>query len=131
MHPRATDEEIEQFVEKDEIKPKIGQLIEALEQHPPFEDKLLSNVKEKAWTPMNGYTHGGIHQVSRRLVGDFIEPAFEDESLLEVIQFAGIMGLIAFGEIAAMAEREDLVADAQALLASGDVQGVHPCNITK
>src|SRR3546814_15954556 len=48
IHHRATDEEIEQFVEKDEIKPKIWQLIEALEQHPPFEDKLLSNVKEKA-----------------------------------------------------------------------------------
>src|SRR3546814_4546976 len=84
--------------------------MEGLEQHPPFEDKLLSNVKEKGWTPMTGYTHGGIHQVSRRLVGDFIEPAFEDESLLEVIQFAGIMGLIAFGEIAALPERADLVA---------------------
>src|SRR3546814_7659570 len=116
---------IEQFVEKDEIKPKILQLIDALEQHPPFEDKLLSNVKEKVWTPMNGYTHGGIHQVSRRLVGDFIEPAFEDESLLEVIQFAGIMGLIAFGEIAAIAEREDLVAEAQAMMDSGAVQVLH------
>ncbi len=118
----ATDDEIEQFVEKDEIKPKMWQLIEALEQHPPFEDKLLSNVKEKAWTPMNGYTHGGIHQVSRRLVGDFIEPAFEDESLLEVIQFAGIMGLIAFGEIAAMAERKDIVAEAQAMMDSAAAQ---------
>lgn len=107
------------------IKLKIWQLIEALEQHPPFEDKLLSNVKEKAWTPMNGYTHGGIHQVSRRLVGDFIEPAFEDESLLEVIQFAGIMGLIAFGEIAAMAEREDIVAEAQAMMDSGAAQVLH------
>src|SRR3546814_14235931 len=86
MHPRATDEEIEQFVEKDEIKPKIWQLIEALEQHPPFEDKLLSNVKEKAWKPMNGYTHGGIHQVSSRLVGDVIQPALDDESLLAVSQ---------------------------------------------
>ncbi len=125
IHHRATDDEIEQFVEKDEIKPKIWQLIEALEQHPPFEDKLLSNVKEKVWTPMNGYTHGGIHQVSRRLVGDFIEPAFEDESLLEVIQFAGIMGLIAFGEIAAMAEREDIVAEAQAMMDSGAAQVLH------
>ena len=74
---------------------------------------------------MNGYTHGGIHQVSRRLVGDFIEPAFEDESLLEVIQFAGIMGLIAFGEIAAMAEREDVVAEAQAMMDSGAAQVLH------
>lgn len=125
IHYRATDDEIEQFVDKDEIKPKIWQLIEALEQHSPFEDKLLSNVKEKAWTPMNGYTHGGIHQVSRRLVGDFIEPAFEDESLLEVIQFAGIMGLIAFGEIAAMAEREDIVAEAQAMVDSSAAQVFH------
>ena len=122
IHHRATDDEIEQFVEKDEIKPKMWQLIEALEQHPPFEDKLLSNVKKKAWAPMNGYTHGGIHQVSRRLVGDFIEPAFEDESLLEVIQFAGIMGLIAFGEIAAMAERKDFVAEAQAMMDSSATQ---------
>ena len=126
IHHRATDDEIEQFVKKDEVRPRMWQLIEALEQHPPFEDKLLSNIKEKAWNPMNGYTHGGIHQVSRRLVGDLIEPAFEEESLLEVVQFAGIMGLIAFGEIAAMAGREDIVAEAQAMMDSGAVQIV-PC----
>lgn len=125
IHHRATDDEIEQFVEKDEIKPKMWRLIEALEQHPPFEDKLLSNVKEKAWAPMNGYTHGGIHQVSRRLVGDFIEPAFEDEALLEVMQFAGIMALVALGEIAAMAERKDIVAEAQAMMDSGAAQVLH------
>ena len=68
------------------------------------------------------YTHGGIHQVSRRLVGEFIEPAFEDETLLEVIQFAGIMGLIAFGEVAAMAERNDIVAEAQAMMERGATQ---------
>lgn len=122
IHYRATDNEIEQFVEKDKIKPNMKQLIKALEQHPPFEDKLLSNIREKAWTPMNGYTHGGIHQVSRRLVGDFIEPAFEDEALLEAIQFVGVMGLITFSEIAAMAEREDIVAEAQAMMSSGAAQ---------
>lgn len=125
LHHRATDDEITQFVEKDEIKPKLWQMIEALEQQPPFEDKLLSNVKESAWTSMNGYTHGGIHQVSRRLVGDFIEPAFEDASLLEVIQFAGILGLISFGEIAAMANREDLVTEAQAMIDGGAAQVIH------
>lgn len=119
LHHRATDAEIEGFVEKDEIKPKMWELIEALEQAPPFEDKLLSIVKEKAWQPMNGYTHGGIHQVSRRLQGDFIEPFFEDAALLEAIQFAGTMALIAFGEIAAMAGRNDLVGEAQAMMDNG------------
>lgn len=122
VHHRATDTEIERFVEKDEIKPKMWQMIEALEQQPPFDDKLLSYVKAKAWEPMNGYTHGGIHQISRRMVGDFIEPAFNDESLLEVIQFAGIMSLYAFGEIADMADRKDLVAEAQAMMDNGGAE---------
>lgn len=119
LHHRATDAEIEAFVANDEIKPKMWELIEALEQAPPFQDKLLSSVKEKAWTPMNGYTHGGIHQVSRRLQGDYIEPAFEDEALLEVVQFAGTMALIAFGEIAALAGRTDLIEETQAMMDSG------------
>ena len=119
LHHRATDAEIEKFVEKDEIKPKMGELIDALEQGSPFEDKLLSSVKEKAWKPMNGYTHGGIHQVSPRLQGDYIEPAFDDEALLEVIQFAGTMALIAFGEIAALAKRTDLIEETQAMIDSG------------
>src|SRR3546814_1462298 len=42
-HHRATDEEIEQFVEKDEIKPKIWQLIEALEQQDRTSTRLNSN----------------------------------------------------------------------------------------
>lgn len=58
---------------------------------------------------MNGYTHGGVHQVSRRMQGDYIEPAFEDASLLEVIRFCRTMALIAFGQIAGLAGRSDLV----------------------
>jgi hypothetical protein len=58
---------------------------------------------------MNGYTHGGVHQVSRRLQGDYIEPAFDDDSLLEVVSFCRTMALIAFGQIASLAGRSDLV----------------------
>ena len=119
LHHRATDAEIEVFIDKDEIKPRMWELIEALEEAPPFQDKLLSSVKDKAWKPMNGYTHGGIHQVSHRLQGHYIEPFFEDEALLEVIQFAGTMALVALGEIAAMAGRNDVVDEAQAMIDSG------------
>lgn len=119
LHHRATDPEIESFVEKDEIKPKMWALIDALEHAPPFQDKLLSSVKDQAWNAMNGYTHGGIHQVSHRLHGDYIEPFFEDEALLEVIQFAGTLALIGFGEIATMAARPDLVEEAQEMMDTG------------
>lgn len=122
LYHRATDAEVEHFIEKDDIKLTMSKLIEALEAEPPFQNGLLSSVKAKAWEPMNGYTHGGIHQISRRLQGDFIEPAFEEESLLEVIQFAGTMSLIGFSEIAAMAGRHDIVAEAQGMMDSGASQ---------
>ena len=119
LHYRASDAEIESFVNQDRIAPKFADLIAALEQAPPFDDKLLSHVKESAWGPMNGYTHGGIHQVSHRLQGDYIEPNFDDGAILEVVQFAGTLALMAYGEIAHMAGRDELVAEAQSMMDRG------------
>jgi len=119
LHYRASDAEIETFVNQDRIAPKFADLIVALEEAPPFDDKLLSHVKDSAWGPMNGYTHGGIHQVSHRLQGDYIEPNFGDDAVLEVVQFAGTLALMAYGEIAHMAGREELVAEAQAKMDGG------------
>jgi hypothetical protein len=109
LHYCASDDDIEAFVEKDIIAPRFGALISAIEERPEFAGKFLSTVKDGAWNAMNGYTHGGVHQVSRRLQGDYIEPAFEDASLLEVIRFCRTMALIAFGQIAGLAGRSDLV----------------------
>jgi len=109
IHYCASEEEIDAFVEKDIIAPRVGALIKAIEERPEFAGEFLSTVKDSAWNAMNGYTHGGVHQVSRRLQGDYIEPAFEDASLLEVIRFCRTMALIAFGQIAGLAGRSDLV----------------------
>jgi len=116
LHHCASDAEIEMFIARDRIDPKLFELIEAVEQHPGFDSKFLSNIKGSAWSAMNGYTHGGIHQISRRLDGDYIEPCFEDDALLEVLQFSATMALIAFAQIAALAAREDLVKEADALM---------------
>lgn len=119
LHYCASDAEIETFVEKDQIAPRLGALIDAIEERPEFESKFLSTVKESAWNAMNGYTHGGIHQISRRMQGEYIEPYFEDDSLLEVVQFAGTMALIAFGQIAVLAGRDDLVVEADEMMTTG------------
>ncbi|QPI72206.1 DUF6988 family protein [Sphingobium sp. Cam5-1] len=116
LHHCASDAEIETFSAKDRIDPTFGELIDAVEQKPGFDSKFLSNVKDSAMKAMHGYTHGGIHQVSRRLDGDYIEPCFEDGALLEVIQFSATMALIAFGQTAALADREDLIVAADALM---------------
>ncbi len=108
LHYCATDEQLNGFVEKDEIALTFGKLIEEIEEVDGFEDGLFSSVKDSSWSAMNGYTHGGIHQVSRRMVGEYIEPSFEDGALLEVIRFSGAMALIGLGQIAFMADRKDL-----------------------
>lgn len=116
LHHCASDAEIETLIAKDRIDPPFGAMIDAIEQKPEFDSKFLSTVKDSAMKAMHGYTHGGIHQVSRRLHGDYIEPCFEDGALLEVIQFSATMALIAFGQIAALADREDLIVAADALM---------------
>ena len=116
LHHCASDAEIETFITKDRIDPRFGALIDAIEQKPGFDSKFLSTVKDSAMKAMHGYTHGGVHQVSRRLEGDYIEPCFEDGALLEVIQFSATMALIAFGQIAVLADREDLIVAADALM---------------
>lgn len=108
LHRCASDWELERFVEKDELLPTFAKLIEAIEQTPEFSEQILSKAKKAAWGPMNGYTHGGIHQISRRLVDGNIEPAFGDSEILEVIGFTGAFALIALGQIAELANSKDL-----------------------
>lgn len=119
LHYCASDAELETFVEKDLIAPRFGALIDAIEERPEFDRKFLSKVKESAWNAMNGYTHGGIHQISRRMQGEYIEPCFEDDSLLEVIHFSGTMALIALGQIAALAGRDDLIVEVDEMMTNG------------
>jgi hypothetical protein len=112
LHHCATNGEIETFVEKDAV-PKIGPMIEALERKEEFAGGFLSKWKQDGWNAMNGYTHGGIHQVSRRMQGKYIEPSFEDEALLEAIRFTGTMAILALGQIAAIAGNQELWKEAE------------------
>jgi hypothetical protein len=124
LHYCATDEEIDAFIEKDQIAIHLGDLIVAIEKQPPFSGRFLSSIKKNGWKALNGYTHGGIHQISRRMQGEFIEPAFEESSIIEVINFSSTMALLAFGQIASMAGRDDLVAEADSVICAGMNGGI-------
>ena len=108
LHHCSSDDELGAFLEKDVIPLTFGKLIAAIEEKPEFPNGILSGVKDSAWKAMNGYTHGGIHQVSRRMKGDYIEPDFEDDALLEVLRFSGAIALLALGQIASLAARKDI-----------------------
>lgn len=50
--------------------PKISDMLDAIDSSaPPQIGKMLRDLKQGAWGPMNSYVHGGIHPVIRSVVG--------------------------------------------------------------
>ena len=80
-----------------------------------YEDKIgtpggvLSGFKVSAWTQMNDFTHTGFLQVSRRHKPGRVEASYPDQDLTNALGAAGALGLIAAGQLIAIAGRHDLV----------------------
>jgi hypothetical protein len=114
----ATPQELEAFVEKDALPLNFGQMIDTVETHKDFEDKVLSGLKKNTWDAMNGYTHGGMHQVARRIKEDSIEPNYEPEEVIEVLKASGFLALMALLQIARLAGKVDLEKEVSTRLSS-------------
>ena len=56
----ATPEQVEAFVAKETLPLSFGGLVEAVEAHADFSDKMLSQLNHSSWKAMNSYTHGGM-----------------------------------------------------------------------
>ena len=101
---------------KDDLPLNFGQMIDAIEGHRDFADKVLSGVKKSTWTAMNGYTHGGMHQIARRIKGNSIEPNYEPEEVIEVLKASGFFALMALLQIARLAGKGELEKEVSARL---------------
>jgi hypothetical protein len=112
----ATPEELQAFAASDQRPLKFGPMVMAIESHPSFEGKVLSGIKLHAWKAMNGYTHGGMHQVARRIKSGSIEPNYEPEEVIEVLKASGYFALMALQQIARIASDEALASEVGALL---------------
>jgi hypothetical protein len=117
----ATPDELDNFVKKDRLPSDLdfGDMVTAIEAHENFPDQALSNLKHNSWKAMNGYTHGGMHQVSRRFNGNDIEPTYAPEEIIEVLLAAGTFALMALLQIARLAKNENLVRDINQKLDTG------------
>lgn len=117
----ATVPQLEAFIEKDALPPKLsfGDMIAAIEQQPAFATKVLSGIKAAAWTPMNGYTHGGMHQIARRAKDGSIEPNYDPDEVVEVLKAAGTFALMALQQIAVLADASELIEEVREKLANG------------
>lgn len=112
-------------MEKDRLPQRNGSdirfetMIEEIEKHDGFGDKVFSQLKHNSWKAMNSFTHGGMQQVFRRLKGDSIEPNYDDEEVIEVLRAGGTFALLALQHAAQMAKRADVVATVQHKLSEG------------
>ena len=94
----------------------MWQLVEAIEAHPDFSDKVLSGIHSNVWRAMNSYTHAGMLQVARRMKQGSIEPNYEPAEVAEVIRAAGFFALLALNQIAQMADADEVVQHTHDLL---------------
>lgn len=116
LHLCATSEELKAFVDKDALPLNFGQMIEAIETHDDFGDKVLSGIKMQVWKAMHGYTHGGMHQISRRIKGNSIEPNYGPEEVTEVLKASGLFALMSLLQIGRLADNDKVITDVTKLL---------------
>jgi hypothetical protein len=99
----ATADELIQFVDNDSLKRAVREMVAEIQERDEFVGGVLANWQRNAWNPLNGYTHGGMHQVARRIKGATIEPSYEPEEVIEVLKSSGQFALMALLQIARLA----------------------------
>lgn len=103
----ADEAELERF-KRGKINKNFAILIEEYESKINDPNGVLSKFKDTAWSPMNGFTHTGFIQVSRRHSPGKLEGTYDAKELSHALGVAGALGLIAAGQLVGMAGREDL-----------------------
>jgi hypothetical protein len=104
----ATDSDIERF-KKGTFDKKFGELVSSVESAIGTPNGVLSNFKESAWKALNGFTHTGMIQVSRRHTPGRIEANYPEDEIKKALGVAGALGLIAAGVLIEISGREDLL----------------------
>ena len=75
-------------------------------------EKALSKAKKNAWNAMHSYTHGGLHQISRKIKASTIESDIDNEEIEEIICFAELIGSLSFSAMIEMSKpsgKDDVV----------------------
>ncbi|KJQ88405.1 MULTISPECIES: DUF5677 domain-containing protein [Vibrio] len=81
----------------DKFEKPFGVLVKEIEEK---KVKGLSNAKKNNWKTLNGLTHSGAGQVSRRISGHQIGSNFSEGFIEDTMKFANDYGLLAAGELA-------------------------------
>jgi hypothetical protein len=79
----ATDEELNRFIEKDEIKLTLAEMAEAIDPAHNSGD-LFQDLKKRSWKALNSYTHTGMLQLGRRFTGHEVVNSYSEGEIYEM-----------------------------------------------
>ncbi|MDP3700743.1 MAG: hypothetical protein Q8R72_07540 [Hylemonella sp.] len=97
----ATQEDLDRF-KRGKVKQEFQELIAAFEAKVGNGPGVLSGLKERAWKAMNGFTHTGFLQVSRRHRPGLVQENYEEAELAQALDASGALGMIAAGQLIGM-----------------------------
>lgn len=90
----ASDTQLKQ-IKHDKLKKSLEELLKEVEKVDGYNEGVLSAVKQRSWKSMNSYTHTGFLQIVRRSKESTIEPNYGNDEIMEVLNFAIIVGFLA------------------------------------
>lgn len=100
----ATEAELDRF-KKDRLEKSFQALIDEYEAKKGNGTTTLSDFKRNAWNALNGFTHTGFNQVARRHKPGLVEPNYDEEELAKSLNAAGVLGLVAAGQVIDLSDR--------------------------
>jgi len=104
----ASEAELKKF-KSGKLKKSFQTLIEEFELKIGESNAVLSGFKKRAWDALNGFTHTGFTQVSRRHHSGRVEANYPEYELAQALDAAGAFGMVAAGQLVGMSDRPELV----------------------
>lgn len=108
LYSCASEAELTKF-KKGKLDKSFATLIQEYEVKIETPSGVLSGYKLSAWNQLNDFNHTGFLQVSRRHKPGRVEGNYPDQDLKNALSAAGALGLIAAGQLIALADRHDLL----------------------
>ena len=103
----ASESEIEKY-KNDKLEKYFSTLIQEIENCDGFEEGILSAAKTENWIAMNSFTHSGYLQAVRRNKEETIEPNYNDEEIIELLNVANALGMLSALQLALLAGKKEL-----------------------
>lgn len=102
----ANDDDLARF-KRGKIGKSFSQLIDEFESKIDTPSGVLTNFRLSAWTTLNGFTHTGFHQISRRHLPGKVQGNYAEQEIAKALGLAGALGFIAASQLISLSSSEE------------------------